>query len=365
VSSPSLRDAKLVELYENAPGAIAFVDESYWTRPLPGQRAFYSMSAVTFTKDQLDHVREVLTDIAGGLYWHTTDAHEAGHTAEIGRMARFLARETQWNVLTVDIPLTENDDAVDRARATCLAAITREVTRGTGPGAVRLIVADRNRDEALNRADRGVVDQLRACGDISRHVGLYHGRMGREPVLWAADLASWSAYRNLSVDDGRWIEPLRDVLTVLDARTGKAVDMKQPQAAVAPGAVAPSPGAQQPVPATSQSRRRQEVTVASRISVPAHTDTRPDFRRGTRVLDDLAAQITRVRREVGARGVVEGNTPEALAARVARRRRAPDPPQTGDLPTIRRPEHAAEQRLRAAQRTMPGTAGPSSPGVSR
>ncbi|KGM10397.1 hypothetical protein [Cellulomonas carbonis] len=116
---------------------------------------------MTFAKGQLDHVREVLTDIAGGLYWHATEAHEDGRTADIARMTRFIARETQWNVLTVEMPLAVADGAVGRARATCLAALTREVSRGTGPNAARLIIPDRNRDDGLNRADQRVLGQRR------------------------------------------------------------------------------------------------------------------------------------------------------------------------------------------------------------
>jgi len=59
MTSPSLRDPKLAELYQRTPGAVPFVDESYRAHPLGPERAFYSMSAVTFAKDQLDHVREV------------------------------------------------------------------------------------------------------------------------------------------------------------------------------------------------------------------------------------------------------------------------------------------------------------------
>ncbi|MCL3862981.1 hypothetical protein [Actinotalea sp. K2] len=332
MSSPSLRDPRLALLYQRTPGTIAFVDESYRPQPRGGGAPFYSMSAVILAKDQLDHVREVLTDIAGSLYWHTTEAHEDGRASEITRMNRFLARETQWNVLTVDIPLAESNGAVERARSICLAAITREVTRGTGPNAVRLIVADRNRDEALNRSDQATVAQLRSLGDVDPNVALYHGRMGREPVLWAADTVSWSAYRNLSVDDGRWIEPLRDVLTVLDARTGRPVDMKQPQAAAAPGAVAPSPGA----PQTTGAQVRGQSAVASTSSLGGARSEMPDgaqpYRRGSTVLYDLVARIAQVRRAAGSGGIVEGNTPEALAAR-ARRLTAPDPTTPLDHPT--------------------------------
>ena len=331
MTSPSLRDPRLVELYRRTPGAVAFVDESYRERPFGNERPFYSMSAVTFSREQLDQVREVLTDIAGGRYWHTTEANEYGRGEDIARMGRFLARESQWNVVTVETTVQDVPNGLGRARSTCLAAVAREVQRGAGPNAVRLIVADRNRDEHVNEADRRTMDRLREAGDIDRHVGLYHGRMGQEPVLWAADQVSWSVYRNLAVDDGRWIEPLRDVLTVLDARTGTAVDMKQPQAAAATGALAPSPGAQQPV-----ASKRGEVAVASEASVPGGVHERPavapTYRHGTTVLDDLARRIATIRAGAGAGGIANGNTPQALAARVQRLHESRARPQAKDLP---------------------------------
>lgn len=330
MTSPSLRDPRLVELYPRTPGAVAFVDESYRERPFGNERPFYSMSAVTFSREQLDQVREVLTDIAGGRYWHTTEANEYGRGEDIARMGRFLARESQWNVVAVETTVQDVPNGLGRARSTCLAAVAREVQRGAGPNAVRLIVADRNRDEHVNEADRRTMDRLREAGNIDRHVGLYHGRMGQEPVLWAADLVSWSVYRNLAVDDGRWIEPLRDVLTVLDARTGTAVDMKQPQAAAATGALAPSPGAQQPV-----ASKRGEVAVASEASVPGGVHERPavatTYRHGTTVLDDLARRIATIRAGAGAAGIANGNTPQALAARVQRLHESRSRPQVKDL----------------------------------
>ena len=209
------------------------------------------------------------------------------------------------------------------ARQTCLAAAAREVTRGSGPDAVRLLVADRNRDDALNRADRRTVAALRSAGDIDENVALYHGRMGAEPMLWTADVVAWSAYRTLAVDDGRWIEPVRDVLTVLDARTGKPLDMKQPQAAAA------TPGARR-----STLHEGPQTSVASdpTLQADAHTP-REGFRRGTSVLDDLVRRVVRVREEAGARGHVDGNTPAAVNARLGRATQARRPGEVDDPPT--------------------------------
>ena len=60
------------------------------------------MSAVRLAKEQLVHVPEVLTDLAGGWYWHTTEANEAGRHADIAHSTRFLARRSQWIVVTVE-----------------------------------------------------------------------------------------------------------------------------------------------------------------------------------------------------------------------------------------------------------------------
>lgn len=209
-----LKDSRLDLLYRETPGgAVTYVDESY--RGLErGERPFYSMSAVTVGVDRLSDVRKAMIEIAGGRYWHTVEAFKDGNEDTISRMGHYIAASSEWNVVTVETPIGHQTDGLTRARATCLAALAREVTRGTGGSAVRLLVADRNRDERLNRADKTVIATLRGNGDIDRNVALHHGRMGYEPVLWAADVVSWSAYRGLAVDDHRWIAPVRDVLTV-------------------------------------------------------------------------------------------------------------------------------------------------------
>jgi len=119
------------------------------------------MSAVTFAKEQRDHVREVLTDIAGGRYWHTTEAFKLGRTHDITEMGQYLAERVEWSIVTVEATITARG-GLPEARQTCLAAAAREVTRGAGPDAVLLLVADRNRDDALNRADQRAVAALRS-----------------------------------------------------------------------------------------------------------------------------------------------------------------------------------------------------------
>jgi hypothetical protein len=310
MSSMFLRDQHLATLYARTPGPVAFLDESYRAPTGDGERPFYAMSAVTFEPDQLDQVRDVLTDIAGSRWWHTTEAFKVGNTDAIVEMARYIADEVYWSVVTVEATVAARG-GIDEARQTCLAAITRNVTQGDGDGAVRLLVADNVVDPRTNNADQRTVEALRAAGDVDRHVVLYHGRMGDEPLLWTGDLVAWAARRALALDDTRWIDPLRGALTVIDARTGQVLNMKQPQAAAA------TPGARQPVGEMS----RGEAVVAP-PSVPQLEQARqargttPPFVRGSVVLEDLVRQSVQHRTTLGPREVAAtGNSPAAVSRR--------------------------------------------------
>ena len=315
-SSPSLRDPRLAALYARTPGAVAFVDESYRAKVFDGERAFYLLSAVTFATEQLDQVREVLTDIVGGLFWHTTEAFKIGRAGDIADMVRYVAEQVDWSVVTVDATITRAG-GLDEARQVCLAALTREVTRGTGPSAVRLLVADNVRDEHVNRVDQRTVAHLRSAGDIDANVTLYHGHMGTEPVLWTADVIALAARLVVAVDDGRWIAPVRDVLTVIDARTGTPMDMKQHQAAAA------TPGAQR----TTGELRGKSVVAGT--SLPPRPFPGPRFTPGSTVLDDLVRQAVQLHRHKGHQGGANGNTAAAVARRVAMaKNHPPAPPPT-------------------------------------
>jgi hypothetical protein len=301
-----LRDPNLAKLYARTPGTVAYLDESYRDRPMRDQRPFYAMAATIFETAQLDDVRDQLTEIALGRFWHTTEAFQAGRRYDIEEMARYVAQHTTWNVVAVEATITERGGMAE-ARQTCLAAIAREVTRGEAPDAVRLLVADNNIDPALNRADQRTLKLLRVAGDVNPNTTLYHGRMGEEPMLWTADLVAWSVRRNLAVDDTRWVQPLREVLTVLDARTGMAVEMKQPQGAAA------EPGAQQ------TTGRSGPSTVASNPSLPARSQSEPE---GI-TIDQLAADAVAMRRVLGfdtdvSQFLKKSNSTQAVAARAAR-----------------------------------------------
>ncbi|MCL2467579.1 MAG: hypothetical protein FWF02_10735 [Micrococcales bacterium] len=117
-----------------------------------------------------------LTSIAGERYWHTTEALRMGRGAEIADAARWIANHAEWNIVTVETTVTSHG-GLDEARQTCFAALLREVTRGIGREAVRLIVADISRESRTNNADRETVARLKTARDLLQTVRLYHGRI--------------------------------------------------------------------------------------------------------------------------------------------------------------------------------------------
>lgn len=309
MSSPSLRSPDLERFYLSAaPGPIAFVDESM--RQSTGtdgdassaresvrqERSFYQLAAVIFSHSGLDSIRERLVDLAGGTYWHTnkkfrgTDADRG----DIVEMVDAVTRASEWNVVAVKLPLAgPSRKDIAQARALCLDRLVRNVASGSGDAAVRGIVADNNRDTDLNALDLQVVATLRRSGAISRHMGLAHGHMGDEPLLWAADALPWAVQRDIARDDARFIAPTlkEGRLTVINAVDGKLLNMKHPLGA---SAFARGPSALGPGLSGS---REYDVASLSRIPARFWVDNGELFAPGQSVSDDLLRQIRVLREE--------------------------------------------------------------------
>src|SRR5699024_8288775 len=156
-----------------------------------------------FSHACLDAIREQLVDVADGTYWHTNKQFrgtlaDRGDTVE---MVEAITQAAEWNARAVKLPWAGRSQVdIARARARCLDRLVRHLTSGSGDEAVRGIVADNNKDTALNKLDHQVLEKLRGTGVISRQVGFAHGRMGDEPLLWSADAVSWAVQRNIARD---------------------------------------------------------------------------------------------------------------------------------------------------------------------
>lgn len=346
-----LTDRALAELYRTTTGPVAYIDESYREPLHSDERPFYSMSAVIVGRDQGALVRDVLMDIPGSTYWHTTEAYrsEAGKRV-IKEMIDYIADAAEYNIVTVQTQIRKDDPSMKTARHECLGALTKELTRGSGPNAVRLLVVE-SRNARVHPGgdvdDAHVIKQLRSAGSIDRNVNVHHTSPGREPLLWAADLSVWAFRRNLAVGDKQWFEPLQGISTVLHV-DGADVSVKRSN----PHLPQPSPGVQQTVSHESGLSRGRGPAVASPTSV---------------VFDGSESEaLARIRRIAGAAGknveqevtlAVATNEPRRLVAaanaylRQSRQPGAPAKPRTEEsinqaAQTIMKPEGA--QKVKAA-----------------
>lgn len=291
MSSPSLRSDALDRFYlSRAPSPVAFLDESMRESPGPGEESFYQLAAVILPNDRLDDIREGLVDIAGGTFWHTTDKFRSGTygRGDIVEMVDYVTDESEWNVFAVKMPLAGSSERdLAQARSHCLDRLVRNVTTGSGDNAVRAIVADNNKDQRLNKLDLQVVNSLRESGAVHSDVTLMHGRMGQEPLLWSADVMSWSVRRNIALDDSRFIQPTMDKekLTVINAVDGKHLEMKHPLGA---SALTRGPSTQGPGLSGSPG---PDVASPSMVSARDAVDNGAEFRPGQKVSHDLMSQI--------------------------------------------------------------------------
>ncbi|GAP61408.1 hypothetical protein AHiyo1_51080 [Arthrobacter sp. Hiyo1] len=347
-----LTDRPLAELYRTTTGPVAFIDESY-REPLQygNERPFYSMSAVIIGRDQGALVRDVLMDIPGSSYWHTAEANKtpAGQRL-IKEMIGYMAGAVDYNIITVQTEIRRDDSGMHTARNECLGALTKEVTRGTGKNAVRLLVVESRKATVYpggDAADAHAVKLLRGSGVIDRAVHIHHTSPSREPLLWAPDLSVWAFRRNLAVADKQWFAPLEGVSTVLHVN-GADVSVKRSN----PHLPQQGPGVQQAVSHESGLNRGRGPAVASGSSVVF----------GGSESEELA----RVRRIAGAAGknveqevtlAVATNEPRRLVAAAnayltqSRRDGAPARPRTEEAitqaaETIMKPE--GSQKVRAA-----------------
>lgn len=264
-----LTDPALERLYGDVKGPVAFIDESYREPLRSNERPFYTMSAVIVGRDQGELIRDVLMDIPGSRYWHTTEAYrtEPGKRV-IAEMIDYLAEAVDYNIITVQTEISREDPGMHQAREEALSALAKEVTRGQGDGAVRLLVAE-SRNKKFHpdgdNADARNIKRMRSAGTLDRSVHIHHTSPGKEPLLWAADLSVWAYRRQIAVGDKKWFAPLEDISTVLHVN-GADVSVKRSN----PHLPQPSPGVQPTVGHEHLSNQRIRAggpVVASRSSL--------------------------------------------------------------------------------------------------
>lgn len=234
-----LRDVELARVYARSRGPVAVVDESYRLGQR-GQVGFYTLTSVLYERTSMESARRDLVAVAGPRPWHTTEQFEAGRDDRIHQLLEVVAGHCEWSILTVQAPV-QGHSAQDRsaAREACFTVLLREVTRGSDP--VQVVVADTLGDAKLDGTDRNLAARLRGRGVVPQSLLLRHADDKHEPLLWAPDVVGWAVRRLLARDEPGWTEAISDVTTVLDATSGKHLDLAQIRNSAMPAAARTAP----------------------------------------------------------------------------------------------------------------------------
>lgn len=213
-------DSKLVRLYKGKSKMVAFLDESYLSKPSPGVPFFFAMTAVVISSGNIDSVRWAYADKAGHAKWHTTEKFRDGYIAEIEGFVDLLVSEADPVLLVVQIDAELNQNDLEAARRTCfmkLVEILHEIHE------VRLVVYERRRPGHEQDNDEETAKALRTSHEMLSVVDAWSGS---EPLLWGPDIVAWTMQRRLLRGEG-WFDPLIDVATVYRHDGTLVADMKK------------------------------------------------------------------------------------------------------------------------------------------
>lgn len=189
VSHPSL-----IRIYGQAPeeAQVLFLDESYSTAQEGLKESFYLLTAVQFAVDDLPVLRDDLVDLAGGTYWHTTEALQSPHgTQKFEAFLDYFSCQKDPSFITCKVELPEGY-STEKARRRCLEKLLVEGASRV-PNLQGVIFEQRNVARDNNR-DRAYLKKLEGQGLIPAGLKRAWVSPRDEIALWAPDIIGM-AYR--------------------------------------------------------------------------------------------------------------------------------------------------------------------------
>ncbi|BDQ00972.1 hypothetical protein [Aquiluna sp. KACHI24] len=225
-------EAHLASIYSRHNGPVSFVDETYRFSSHPNEWPFYVMTGSTVRVEDLAKVRNDIGQIAGGNFWHTTDAFQERRHGDIRALLRYIAgTSSQTYVFTSDI---KDARSLEDARRQCFLQLLADLaSQGSG-----LIVFEKRRDRVQTNLDVSLIQAAKKEGLISRDIRVVPGTPAAESLLWLPDAGSWALRRLIAADESSWFRLLKDEYRAIDASPEKE-KKPEPAAAKGPGSEAP------------------------------------------------------------------------------------------------------------------------------
>lgn len=197
--------------YERAPGKrVAFVDEAYRGHERKGETPFYIAAAVVVDVRYMQEIRENLTEIAGGTYWHTTEAMRTDDgPAKVVKMLDYLAEGSdEVCMMSVQREISKSDRDLETARKECLAGLARSLASGQ-PDASKCMVIEKRHEEAERRLDSQLLAELIRDGHVPRGFQIHQASPREDRLLWLPDLVAYAARKEIALNQPYLFDQLR------------------------------------------------------------------------------------------------------------------------------------------------------------
>lgn len=213
---------------------ITFIDESFVQHPNhPGA---YLLAAVVLDQDHLAETFAAGRQAATRDGYHSRPLHQRGHITPIEDMLDVVEQHTTSAMLTIQLPLGDEEHARQNALSRMLQELSKQQvrdvfldTRATAEERIQASVEGR-KIPLSNRPDIGTYRTLVRDGAISSRMRLSHITQHDQPGLWMADAVAWAAHRALYFSEPQWWSRVTSVSTVIDAVTGTRISLDPPAA---------------------------------------------------------------------------------------------------------------------------------------
>lgn len=204
----------------NGSKPVAFLDESYREA---GEHAnefpFYIFTAVVVLPKDMEAMRKELEEIAGGHYWHTTEAmSEVGGRERTLEMLKYLADGDEPCVIAKQINIATTEITLEDVRQACLKALSIALTSDQTPWALQtsLIILERRKESLDRNRDEKTFRDAKTAKLVPRQANLFQTSPRYEKLLWLPDVVSSAVRRDIALGEGALYDEIRDQVHFLD-----------------------------------------------------------------------------------------------------------------------------------------------------
>lgn len=204
----------------NGARPVAFLDESYREiNEHEGESPFYLFTAVVVVPSDMAAMRKELQVIAGGGYWHTTEAlQKEGGREKALQMLGYLAEGSDPCVVAKHVSIDPIDVTLEDARAACLKALAIALTSEDNAWGEQsnLLVLERRKNSTDRNRDEKTFKDAKTAGLLPRNATMFQASPSFEKLLWLADVVSSAVRRDLALGESEFYDRIKDQVHFLD-----------------------------------------------------------------------------------------------------------------------------------------------------